>query len=261
MIVEARRDVITLRGVLSENEWPAIQTAAKLLIEEHPRGIIIDCSQLTEITEEGAKTFLDGINYIQKQDANIIVVGLPPNALGVVKRIRSVVSQLPIAPTIEDARTSLGLEDLDAVPVSGKAHIGLVLLLGDWQRAADVACRLADRRKDQIHVVDVLKVPRTMPLATPLPEAEAMTRRKLDDADVIARRHKFKLFKHVERARTLGEGIQKIFTAVKPEVFIVCIASVSDDTAELVNQVMPSMLANPPCEVIYISHPDTRGPA
>ncbi|MEN6520725.1 MAG: hypothetical protein ABFD46_06185 [Armatimonadota bacterium] len=261
MIVEARRDVITLRGILSENEWPTIQTAAKLLLEEHPRGIIIDCSQLTEITEEGAKTFLDGIGYIQKQDAKIIVAGLPTNALGVVRKIRSVVSQLPIAPTIEDARTSLGLEDLAAAPVNRNAHIGLVLLIGDWQRATEIACKLADRRKDQIHVVDILKVPRTMPLATPLPEAEAMTRRKLDDADVIAKHYKFKLFKHVERARTLGEGIQKIFAAVKPEILIVCMARVSDDTAELVNQVMPNMLANPPCEVIYISRPDARGPA
>ena len=37
MIIEAREDVVTLRGNLLENMWPAIQAAANLLLKQHRR--------------------------------------------------------------------------------------------------------------------------------------------------------------------------------------------------------------------------------
>ncbi|MBI2842304.1 MAG: hypothetical protein HYX78_02780 [Armatimonadetes bacterium] len=255
MIVEARRDVITLRGSLTEDEWPTIHAAAKVLLAEHPSGIIVDCSQLTEVTEAGAKTFLDAVNYIQKHDARIIVAGLPDNALDVIRGVRAVISQLPITPTVEDARASLGLADLAARPAGRARDVVAVLLVGDWERAVDLACRVADRRKHELHIVDLLRVPRTMPLATPLPEAEAMARRKLDDAERAAKSSKIPSVRHVERVRTAAEGAQRILSALKPQMLVVSIARVDEEVVELVNQVMPNLLSNPPCEIIYSRRP------
>jgi len=256
MIVESRRDVITLRGSLAGNEWPTIQAAAKLMLDQYPKGIIIDCSRLTEVTEAGAKTFLDAINYIQKQDARIIVAGLPESALEVIRRVRAVVSQLPITPTVEDARASLGLEELSAATPESALPAVAVLLVGDWLRAVQIGCQAADRRRHEVHLVEFLRVPRTMPLATPLPEQEAMARRKLDDAERAARGFKVRTVRQVERVRTVAEGLLRLLGLLKPHILILSISHVTDDTSELVNQVMPSLLSNPPCEIIYIREPD-----
>ena len=258
MIVEARRDVITLRGSLTENEWPTIQAAAKVLLEEHPKGIIIDCSNLTEVTEAGAKTFLDAINYIQKHDARIIVAGLPESALEVIRRVRAVVSQLPIAPTVEDARASLGLEDLATKPPTAHLQPIAVLLIGDWPRAVQTACQVADRRRNEVHLVDFLRVPRTMPLATPLPEAEAVARRKLDDAERMVRRYRLRSVRHAERVRTVAEGVLHVLKMLRPQTLVLSIGHVTDDTSELVNQLMPNLLADPPCEILYLREPNVH---
>lgn len=255
MIVEARRDVITLRGSLLDNEWPTIQAAAKLLLSEHPRGIIIDCSGLTEVSEAGARTFLDGINYIQRHDAKIIVAGLPENALRVIRGVRAVASQLPIAPTIEDARASLGLESVTEKLSSSNMRAVTVLLIGDWGRAIQIACRISDKRNDEIHLIDFLKIPRSMPLATPYPEAEAMAKQKLDDGERVAKEWRIRTVRHVERVRTVAEGLHRVLTLLRPEVLVVSVGQVDDETSELVNQVMPGLLADPPCEIIYNRRP------
>ena len=255
MIVEARRDVITLRGSLTEDEWPTIQAAARVLLEEHPRGIIIDCSQLTETTEAGAKTFMDAIRYIQKHDARIIVAGLPDNALEVIRGVRAIASQLPIAPTVDDARASLGLEDLVTAMQDSRLRDIAVLLVGDWEHAMEIACSVADRRRDELHMIDFLRVPRTMPLASPIPEAEAMARRKLDDAERKSKSCKIASVRHVERVRTVAEGMQRVVSLLKPQAIILCISHVDEEVSDLVNQVMPNLLQDPPCEIIYVRLP------
>lgn len=255
MIVEARRDVISLRGSLTQNEWPTIQTAAKVLLEEHPKGIIIDCSNLTEISPAGAVTFRDAVSYIQRHDARIIVAGIPESAMEVISGVRAVISQLPIAPTVEDARASLGLEGLET-GTPGKAGVVAVFLIGEWERAMQIACQSADRRRQEIHVVDLLRVPRTMPLATPMPEAEAVARRKLDEAEKTAKSYRISAIRHVERVRTVAEGIQRLFSTLKPEAFVVCVARRDEQTQELLNEVMPGLISDPPCEIIYVRRPE-----
>jgi anti-anti-sigma regulatory factor len=242
---------VTLRGSLSENEWPTIQAAAKVLLEENPKGIIIDCSQLTEVTEQGAKTFLEAIKYIQRHDARIIVAGVPDTAMGVIRGVRAVASQLPIAPSVEAARASLGLEDLLTHPGDQRLSDIAVLLVGNWERAMAIACSIADRRKNEVHAIDLLRVPRSMPLASPVPEAEAMARRKLDDAERISKSCKITFVRHVERVRTVAEGVQRVLSLLKPQTMIVCIGHVDEEVADLVNQVMPTLLSDPPCEIIY----------
>ena len=256
MIVEARRDVIVLRGSLAQNEWPTIQAAAKVLLEEHPNGIIIDCSHLTESTPEGAITFRDAVSYIQKHDAKIIVAGLPNSALAVIRGVRAVMSQLPIAATVDDARASLDLGEPAATPSGKRVQIIAVLLIGNWERAMKIACQMADRKRNEVHMVDLLKVSRTIPLATPLPEAEAAARRKLEDAERAVKPYKINTVRHVERVRTVAEGVQRTLSTLQPQTLVVCVGHQNEEAHEIMSEVMPGLLDEPPCEIIYCRLPE-----
>src|SRR6476469_754974 len=107
MIIEQKDDVVRLSGSLTRNQWMTIKAAANLLLTNHPEGIIVDCSHLEGISEDGAKTFLEAMRDIEAAKSRILVVSLPQQVLAVCKTVPGVRSQLPIADTIEDARASL----------------------------------------------------------------------------------------------------------------------------------------------------------
>lgn len=219
MIIEARDDTITLRGEVKTNIWPAIQAAASLLLENHPTGIILDCSGVTKVTTKGAETFADAFDYIAAQNARIVVVGLGDEMLRVGRAVPGVRSQLPIAATVEEARASLALAEL--TPRRGKAHIaGVVPILGNWRRAIYLADKLAVGENCEMHLVDLIKVPRTVPIGSPLPEREAAGQARLAEAQELVRKTGLRCFTHVERVRSetaLDDFIQRLnagFTVV-----------------------------------------------
>src|SRR5437588_9246379 len=77
MIIEARGDVVTLRGRLARNQWQNIKAAANHLLENHPHGIILDCSHIEAATEQGIETFVDARLDIEAQGARIMLAGVP----------------------------------------------------------------------------------------------------------------------------------------------------------------------------------------
>lgn len=201
MIIEARDDTITLRGEVKSNIWPAIQAAASLLLENHPTGIILDCSGLSKITAKGAETFQDAFAFIASQNARIMVVGLTEEMLTIGRTVPGFRSQLPIAATIEEARASLQLGEL--TPQRGKARVaGVVPMLGNWRRAVYLADKLAIGESCEMHLVDLIRVPRTLPIGSPLPERETAGQVRLGEAQGLVRKTGLKCFSHVERVRT-----------------------------------------------------------
>ena len=82
MIIEAREDVVQLEGELDKNLWPTIQAAANLLLRHHVEGIIVNGSELTGCSAEGAKTFRDAMDYIERYRARIVVCALPDDVMG-----------------------------------------------------------------------------------------------------------------------------------------------------------------------------------
>ena len=165
MIIEAREDTITLRGSLKSNIWAAIQAAAALLLENHPTGIIIDCSLLTHISPKGAETFADAFKYIQEHDARIVLAGLSKEMIEIGKEVPGVRSQISMAATVEEARASIKLEEI--VPERGRAKIAAVVpMLGNWRRAVYIADKLARGENSEVHLVDLIKVPRSLPIGT-----------------------------------------------------------------------------------------------
>ncbi len=204
MIIEARDDTITLRGEVKSNIWPAIQAAAALLLENHPTGIILDGSAITKITSKGAETFADAFEYIAAQNARIMVVGLSDEMLEIGRTVPGVRSQLPIASTVEEARASLELAEV--TPRRGKARTAsIVPILGNWHRAVYFADKLAVGENCEIHLVDLIKVPRTLPIGSPLPEREAAGQKRLEDAQELVRKTGLKSFTHVEKVRSKSQ--------------------------------------------------------
>ena len=90
MIINSKDDVLSLSGSLHKNQWMTIKAAANLLLQDHPQGIIIDCAELEDISEGGAKTFLDAMRDIEAAHTHIMVANLPQNVLGVCKTIPGV---------------------------------------------------------------------------------------------------------------------------------------------------------------------------
>lgn len=206
MIIEAREDTITLRGEIKTNIWAAIQAAAALLLKKHPTGIIIDASGVTRVTAKGAETFADAFKYIKAHNARIVVAGLAPELVEIGKEVPGVRSQLPLASTVEEARASLQLEEV--TPQRGKArNAGLVPMVGNWRRALYYADKLAASEGAEIHLVDLIKVPMTLPIGAPLPEREAAGQRRLAEAAELVKKNGLRGYTHAEHVRSESAGL------------------------------------------------------
>lgn len=227
MIIEARDDTITLRGEVKSNIWPAIQAAAALLLENHPTGIILDGSGLTKITAKGAETFADAFEFIAAQNARIMVVGLTDEMLEIGKTVPGVRSQLPIAATVEEARSSLELGEL--TPQRGKARVAAVVpILGNWRRAVYFADKLAIGEHCEVHLVDLIRVPRTLPIGSPLHERETAGQERLEQAQGLVRKTGLKSFTHVERVRT-EVGLEEFAQRLNADLSVVSIDRAGKD--------------------------------
>jgi len=220
MIIEARGDTITLSGEIKSNIWPAIQAAAALLLRNHPTGIIIDCSALTHCTAKGAETFSDAFRYITSHSARIVVAALTPELQEIGNSVPGVRSQLPMADTVEEARASLKLVEI--TPQRGRARVAAVApILGVWQRAIYHCDRLAIGEDCEIHLVDLMKVPRTLPIGTPLPEREAEGLRHLEEARRVIGESRMKCFTHVERVRSTSAGLNEFMKRLDADFAVI----------------------------------------
>lgn len=222
MIIEAREDTIVLRGNVKKNLWPAIQAAAALLLENHPKGIIIDSSGLTGCTPKGAETFANAFKYITAHDARIVVAGLSPELLEISKTVPGVRSQLPLASTVEEARASLELEE--ATLTRGRARFAAAVpMIGNWQRAVYFGDKLAIGENCELHLVDLIKVPLTLPLGNPLPERESEGQMRIELATELVREAGLKSFSHVERVRSHSSGLSDFVARLEADFAIVSI--------------------------------------
>lgn len=213
MIIETRGDVVQLSGSLHKNQWMSIRAAANVLLHEYPQGIIVDCSALENISEDGARTFLQAIRDIESAKARIIVASLPDNVLSVIKTVPGVRSQLPIASSIEAARASLQVQRRAPGPgaatdVARNMSVILVPLMADVDLTygADLAARLAKLARAEVRLVYMLEVTRTLPLNAPLLEQEQAAQESLSKAAQIVRLQNLQPVEHIERVREAVDG-------------------------------------------------------
>lgn len=259
MIIETKDDVVRLSGALHKNQWLTIKAAANLLLQEHPQGIIVDCAQLENISEDGAKTFLEAMRDIEAAKARIIVANLPENMMEVIRTVPGVRSQLPLAESVEAARASLQMHHRQAAtlpPPEGprRGHVLLVPLLADLDLTygALLAGRLAHGTKDEVRLVYFLEIERTQPLNAPLLEKEQAAQETLQTAMQQARRQNVTAREHVERVRDAAEGILAAIKANAADMVVIGATNepIGEEGHELFHQLVDTLLHRAPCEVI-----------
>lgn len=263
MIIEAREDIVKLEGNLDKNLWPTIQAAANLLLRHHPQGIIVDGSELTGCSPEGAKTFRDAMDYIERYRARIVVSALPEGVMEVIRAVPGVRSRLPVAATVEEARASLRLSGTGgsrAVAGGSAPQSILVPLLrpDDPQAASALACRLAKTdpsQKSRLHLAYVLEVPRHLPLAAPLPEEEAAAARTLEAASASVRGEGVTAEPRVTRARDAGEEIVQQAEVLGASLIVLTYLPSGDPSDTLMERVTRTVLDRAPCEVVLNKQP------
>lgn len=262
MIIEAREDVVRLEGGLDKNIWPTIQAAANLLLRHHPGGIIVDAGGISRCTPEGAKTFRDGMDYIERFRARIVVSGLPQDVLDVVRAAPGIRSRLPVAGSLDEARASLKLSGpggARAVAGAQPRSILVPLLRTDRPEAAGaLACRLAKAepgQKSRLHLACVLEVPRHLPLTAPLPEEEAEAARLLEAAASAARCEGVTAETLVTRARDAGEEIVHQAEALGASMIVLAYLPSDDPSDTFMSRVSRTILDRAPCEVVLNKQP------
>jgi nucleotide-binding universal stress UspA family protein/anti-anti-sigma regulatory factor len=259
MIIETKEDVVRLLGSLHKNQWISIRAAAEMLLHDYPAGIVIDCSGLEDISEHGAKTFLEAMKDIEAAKARIIVASLPKELFSFCKKVPGVRSQLPVAETVEEARASLRASYRSATQAAqqnGHKHEGVILvpLLTelDLTYGAHLAARLARSGKDDVRLIYFLEVSRTQPLNAPLPEEEKEAQATLERALQSARAYNATVWESVERVRDATEGI---LTAIKNyDATMVVLGAptqhIGGDSYERFHQLVDTLLNRANCEVI-----------
>jgi len=253
MIIEAREDIVNLRGDLRENLWPAIQAAANLLLKQHPDGIIINCGGLATCTEAGAQTFIDAILYIQKQGARIVLANMPEEVLKIVRTVPGLRSQAPIADSVDAARASLALKTSTS-PEAAKGRPLLLVPLFEgmhYERAIALAMQLAREQKAQIHFLYLLEVPKALPMGSPLPEAEAAAKIALEKVEAeVRKRNSVPVSSHVERVRDIGPGIIQSAQNLNADIIIFSVDPSHPAFRDRLEHTFSVLLERAPCEVI-----------
>lgn len=257
MIVEARRDTVSLQGALTKNHWQTIKAAANLLLKRHPAGIVINCAGLTECTEEGAETFFDAQTYIQKHGARIVLCDIPEHVMEVLRRVPGVRSQLPVACTMAQARASLGLHSsYDETELPSEK----VVLLPVWEGmnaeyAAKHALHLTRDEHAVLHTIYILVVPQKLALTTPMPEQEAVAHRTLGMLEALAKRARVKCEKRVERCRDLTRAIVTVAEQERANMLVLGITQGDEMVSE---SLVYTVLDKAPCEVFVVRAPASQ---
>ncbi len=240
MIVESYEDIIHLSGALKSNFWETIHTAISLTLKRHPTGVVIDCSGITECTPDGAETFRDAMDFIERFDARIIVAAVPDAVLEVLKSVPEVRSQLPIAESIEDARRSLDLLVPREQPSQKKRQHAevrntIVLLLSGDDRDREgvlAASRMADNLSAEVALCFVIVVPRDLPIQSPLPRQEEEAVRAFELARTELSSQNIETRVVLERGRDVASALDEVIEEQKAGFLVVSLSSRSDGIEE-----------------------------
>jgi anti-anti-sigma regulatory factor len=259
VIVYTKDDTVKLSGALTRNHWPTIKAAAHVLMKEHPEGILIDGGELTTVTPEGARTFLDALRDIEAAGARMVVCNLPPSVMEMLKRLPGVRSQLPFSMSVEEARESLRTAGACAVGLPRGAVVVPVLETADTTAALRFAAATRRDRSLPVALVGFVAVPREVPLASPMPEEESQVQSLLAKAAEAARSCGVTpCTMHVERVRDLKDGLLHALAEHEAAMVVLALRRdrlMEEDFIELAEL----LLRKAPCEVVVARVLETAG--
>jgi nucleotide-binding universal stress UspA family protein len=139
------------------------------------------------------------------------------------------------------ARRAVGAIKKILVPTSGTLYS---------ERGIELACRLGEEQKAEIYLVNVIEVPRTLPLEAPMPDAEAKAEEILKEGETIVNLRGLQVKGEVRRGRVAGEEIIRAAKDWEADLVVMGIRSEIRMAQEILGRTSDLVLRRAPCEVI-----------
>ncbi len=139
------------------------------------------------------------------------------------------------------ARRAVGAIKKILVPTSGTLYS---------ERGIELACRLGEEQKAEIYLINVIEVPRTLPLEAPLPAAEAKAKEILEEGESIVNLRGLPSKGEVRRGRVAGEEIIRAAKDWEADLVVMGIRSEIRMAQEILGRTSDLVLRRAPCEVI-----------
>ena len=139
------------------------------------------------------------------------------------------------------ARRAVGAIKKILVPTSGTPYS---------ERGIELACRLGEEQKAEIYLVNIIEVPRTLPLEATMPEAEAKAEDIIKRGEAIIELRGLPFKGEVRRGRTAGEEIIRAAKDWDADLIVMGIRTQIRMAQEIMGRSSDLVLRRAPCEVI-----------
>jgi len=139
------------------------------------------------------------------------------------------------------ARRAVGAIKKILVPTSGTLYS---------ERGIELACRLGEEQKAEIYLVNVIEVPRTLPLEAPMPDAETRAEEVIKRGEEIVTLRGLPVKGEVKRGRVAGEEIIRAAKDWEADLIVMGIRSEIRMAQEILGRSSDLVLRRAPCEVI-----------
>jgi nucleotide-binding universal stress UspA family protein len=139
------------------------------------------------------------------------------------------------------ARRAVGAIKKILVPTSGTIYS---------ERGIELACRLGEEQKAEIYLINVIEVPRTLPLDAPLLEAEIKAGDVIKRGEEIVTLRGLPVKAQVKRGRVAGEEIIRTAKESESDLIVMGIRSEIRMAQEILGRTSDLILRRAPCEVI-----------
>jgi nucleotide-binding universal stress UspA family protein len=113
-----------------------------------------------------------------------------------------------------------------------------------------LACRLGEEQKAEIYLVNVIEVPRTLPLDATLREAEVKAEDVIKRAEEIVILRGLPVKAEVKKGRVAGEEIIRAARDLDIDLIVMGIRSEIRMAQEILGRTSDLVLRRAPCEVI-----------
>src|SRR5574341_294215 len=148
---------------------------------------------------------------------------------------------------VAKARRALGALKRILVPTNGTSYA---------ERAIELACRLGLEQRAEIMVINVLEVPRTLPLEAPLGPAEEKAQEALQRGKEIVELHHLTPVVLAERAREASEGIIRAVKEQGADLVVLGLRTNLQAAQYLLGRTTETVVRRAPCEVVLDKLPE-----
>ena len=139
------------------------------------------------------------------------------------------------------ARRAVGAIKKILVPTSGTLYS---------ERGIELACRLGEEQRAEVYLVNVIEVPRTLPLEAPMPDAETRAEEVIKRGEEIVTLRGLPVKGEVKRGRVAGEEIIRAAKDWEADLIVMGIRSEIRMAQEILGRSSDLVLRRAPCEVI-----------